>query len=215
VLIATLFIFLPALFLQRKLRSPGSSLFRVFFYFYLIGAGFILVEIMLVQRFVLFLGHSLYALSAIIFSLLFSSSLGSLASKRIFGQNLQKKTKLGLLLAAGLILAVLATQPLFSQKLIGLRLAWKIGLTFFYIFPLGFFMGFPFPGGVRLLESRAKGLIPWAWATNAFSSVIHSVFALLVAFWAGYNFVLGLAAGSYLLALLFLGFAHHGDKNNA
>ncbi len=87
-----------------------------------------------------------------------------------------------------------------------------MGLTFFAVFPLGFLMGFPFPTGIRLLAEKEKGLVPWAWATNAFSSVVNSISALLIAFWAGYNLVLILASGGYLLALFFAHFTHHGDK---
>jgi hypothetical protein len=76
-------------------------------------------------------------------------------------------------------------------------------------------MGFPFPTGVRLLDQEEKRLIPWAWGTNAFSSVVNSILAVVVAFWGGYNLVLILAAGGYLLAPLFLDFSSHGNKSDA
>jgi hypothetical protein len=68
-------------------------------------------------------------------------------------------------------------------------------------------MGFPFPTGIGLLEKKAKHLIPWAWATNAFSSVINSVLAILVAFQGGYTLVLIVAGCCYLLTLPFLNLA--------
>jgi len=172
------------------------------------------VEITLIQKFILFLGHPLYSISIIISSLLLSSGLGSFFSKKILGQNYKKNLKGSLLLCAGLITLYLFLLPLLHKEFIGLYLPFKIILTFFVIFPLGFFMGFPFPTGIRLLESHQKMLIPWAWATNAFSSVINSISALMIAFWGGYNLVLILAAGGYLLTLLFLGFANHGDETD-
>jgi hypothetical protein len=75
-------------------------------------------------------------------------------------------------------------------------------------------MGFAFPTGIRLLDQGEKRLIPWAWATNAFSSVVNSVMALMIAFWGGYNLVLILGAASYSAALPFLSFADHGNKSN-
>jgi len=75
-------------------------------------------------------------------------------------------------------------------------------------------MGFPFPTGIRLLEREDRRAITWAWATNAFSSVVNSIAALMVAFLGGYNLVLMLAASGYLLAPLFLGFASHGNKSH-
>jgi hypothetical protein len=67
-------------------------------------------------------------------------------------------------------------------------------------------MGFPFPSGIRILEQKGKKWIPWAWAINAFSSVVNSVAALLIAFIGGYSLVLLLAGAAYLCAPLFLNF---------
>ncbi len=214
-LIAFLFILLPLLILPKTRIAGKGAFLPVFFYFSLIGAAFMFVEITLIQKFILFLGHSLYSASTVIFSLLLSSGFGSFFSRNILGQDLQKKLKKVLLLAAALIILTLTFFPLFYKNFIGLSLVWRIILTFLFIFPLGFCLGFPFPTGIRLLDSKEKRLIPWAWATNAFSSVINSVLALLVAFWGGYNSVLLLAASSYLIALPFLGFANHGNKSNA
>jgi len=213
-IIAFVLILLP-LIVFRKTRNRRRRVFpKVFFYFGLIGMAFMFVEITLIQKFILFLGHPLYSISIIIFSLLFSSGLGSYFSKKILGQNLKKNLKGSILLCAGLVALYLFLLPLLQGWLIGFTLFFKIILTFFIIFPLGFFMGFPFPTGIRLLESHEKMLIPWAWATNAFSSVLNSISALMIAFWGGYDFVLILAAGGYLLALPFLGFAGHGNKTD-
>jgi len=215
VIIAFVLIFFP-LFVHRKVKNVerGAPL-RIFFYFSLIGMAFMFVEITLIQKFILFLGHPLYSISVIIFSLLFSSGLGSFFSKKLMGHNLKKNLRSALLFCAGLIVIYLFLLPFFYEYLIGLKLILKLILTFLIIFPLGFLMGFPFPTGIRLLGKKEKRLIPWAWASNAFSSVINSIFALMIAFWGGYNFVLMLAAGGYLLALPFLSFSNHGNKADA
>jgi len=215
IIIAFILILLP-IFVFRKAKNKirGFSS-RIFLYFSLIGMAFMFLEITFIQKFILFLGHPLYSVSIIIFSLLFSSGLGSFFSKRILGQNLKKNLKLSLLLCAGLILLYLFLLPFLYESLIGFNLTLKIILTFLVIFPLGFLMGFPFPTGVRLLDQGEKRLISWAWAINAFSSVINSIIALIVAFWGGYNLVLGLAAGGYLLARFFLDFSNHGNKSDA
>ena len=54
-------------------------------YFLFIGAGYILIEVGLIQKFVLFLGHPTYALTVVIFSMLVSSGLGSFFSRRLLG----------------------------------------------------------------------------------------------------------------------------------
>jgi len=56
---------------------------RFLVYFVLIGVGYILIQVALIQKFVLFLGHPTYALTVIIFSMLLSSGLGSFWSRRV------------------------------------------------------------------------------------------------------------------------------------
>jgi len=212
IIIAFVLILLPLFVFRRSKRSRKDVSLKVFFYFSLIGMAFMFVEITFIQKFILFLGHPLYSTSIIIFSLLFSSGWGSLFSKKILGHNLKKNLRVSLVFCVGLIAAYLLIFPVFYEKFIGLNLSLKIFLTFLFIFPLGFMMGFPFPSGIRMLEKKEKRLIPWAWATNAFSSVINSILALMIAFWGGYNIVLILAAGGYLLTIPFLGFSNHKDK---
>ena len=52
-------------------------------YFALIGIGFMMAEIALLQRISVFLGHPVYALSVVLFSLILSTGVGSLASERV------------------------------------------------------------------------------------------------------------------------------------
>jgi hypothetical protein len=213
-IVAFLLILLPVLVLKKNIRRRKGLFSRVFFYFSLIGAAFMFVEITWIQKFILFLGHPLYSVSAIIFSLLVSSGLGSFFSKSLFSQNLKKKLRTSLIVCGSLILIYILFLPLFFDNVLGFKFSLKIVLTFLIIFPLGFFMGFPFPTGIRILEEEEKRLIPWSWATNAFSSVISSVFALLIALWGGYNLVLFLAAAGYLLALPLLSFSNHRYEAN-
>jgi hypothetical protein len=131
------------------------------------------------------------------------------------GSHLIRNLRFSLVFCAGFICLFLWMYPVLYRNLVGLGLAWKMLITLAAIFPFGFLMGFPFPSGIRLLERKEKGIIPWAWATNAFSSVINSVSALILAFSLGYNLVLLLAAGAYLLTLPFLGFSSHRDEPNA
>ena len=211
-LIAFVLILLPLIVIRRQDPRKKGVASRTFFYFGLIGMAFMFVEIIFIQKFILFLGNPVYSISVIIFSLLFSSGLGSLFSKKILGKNLKQNLRKSLFLCAGLVVLYLLLFPLFTQSLIHLGLPFKIILTFMAVFPLGFLMGFPFPTGIRLLAEKEEGLIPWAWATNAFSSVINSIGALMIAFSTGYNVVLILASGGYLLAALFADFSNHRDK---
>jgi len=212
--VAFLLILMPVCVHRKQGISRKLDSWKVFFYFSFIGLSFIFVEITLIQKFILFLGHPLYSIALIIFTLLFSSGIGSLLSKKILGQRARTNIKAALLLSAFLITSFIFILPLVFKAFMGYPLFIKFVLSFLIIFPLGFLMGFPFPTGIRLLEREDRRAITWAWATNAFSSVVNSIAALMVAFLGGYNLVLMLAASGYLLAPLFLGFASHGNKSH-
>lgn len=212
VLVATFFIFVPFLFPSIRRKNSRTFPVRVFFYFGLIGMAYIFFEITLIQKFILFLGNPLYSASIVISALLVSSGLGSLGSKKILGNSLHKNLKRILLLCGGLILFYLWILPIFFQIALKYALPIKMIVAVFIIFPVGFFMGIPFPAGIRILNASDKSLLPWAWATNAFSSVVNSISALLIAFWGGYSLVLILSCGGYLLTLPFLNFPSHQDS---
>ncbi|MEA2005015.1 MAG: hypothetical protein U9O50_01915 [Acidobacteriota bacterium] len=215
VMIAILMIGLPLLVFQKKVQKPERKYMRIFGYFCLIGMAYMFIEITLIQKFILFLEHPLYSISVVIFSLLFSSSLGSFFSAYVLKVNLAKNLRFILLICSVVTVSYLLIWPVFSNLFLGSFLYFKFFLTFVFIFPLGFLMGFPFPTGIRLLKNFNKKWISWAWATNAFSSVVNSILALFIAFLGGYNLVWMLGACGYLFASFFLGFSNHGHKANA
>jgi hypothetical protein len=180
-------------------------------YFALIGIAFMLTEICLIQRFILFLARPTYAFSAVLFSVLCASSLGSYCSERFV-------KRFPVLIITPLMIILYA---LFLDRLLSLVMGWPLwvryGAAFFLIMPLGFTMGIFFPTGIRMLRLRFEGAIPWAWSVNGCASVVGAVLSTVVAVSYGFTAVLCLAALSYsvALALLFIQhFAHHGDKDN-
>ena len=191
---------LPPMVLRTRLpRQNGVLTFLL--YFLSIGAGYILIEVALIQRFVLFLGHPTYALTVVIFSMLVSSGLGSYFSRRIVGKY-DRRLYFALTLIA-LLVAVLAAAvtPLLSAG-VGLPLTLKCIITALLIAPAGFVMGMPFPAGLSRLEQWHKPSVRWAWSLNAAASVLGSVAALVFAIYMG--LVATLLAGGvlYLGALL-------------
>ena len=64
-------------------RQPGT--FNALSYFFLIGLSFMLLEITLMQRFILFLGHPVYALTFVLAVLLIGAGTGSFFSERLAG----------------------------------------------------------------------------------------------------------------------------------
>jgi spermidine synthase len=190
---------LPPLVLGTRL--PTDSAVRSFLlYFLAIGAGYILIEVALIQKFVLFLGHPTYALTVVIFSMLVSSGAGSFMSRKIVDD--QPATLRKVLAFTAILVAIMAAilQPLLSG---GVGLPWivKVIATVALIAPLGFTMGLPFPTGLRMLERGHDSAVRWAWSLNAAASVLGSVGALVLALYFGLVATLLIGGGLYLLAL--------------
>ncbi len=176
-------------------------------YFIAIGLGYILVEITLIQRFVLFLGHPTYALTVVVFLMLLSSGLGSVLSRRWLAR--PEKVRLVVALIVAGILSYLYLLPRMLTSLVGLDFGLKLLLSGVLIVPLGLAMGMPFPSGLRAQAGAVEGLpsaatressIEWAWAMNAASSVLGSVLAMVVAIHFGLAATLVGGAAAYLLA---------------
>ena len=183
---------LPPLMLGSRLPTePGVRRFLLYFLF--IGAGYILVEIALIQKFVLFLGHPTYALTVIVFSMLVASSLGSYFSARGW------RSAPGAVALGVAILALLV--PAITELGIAWPLAVKCAVSSAMVAPLAFLMGMPFPNGLRFLEARHKPSVRWAWSINAAASVLGSAAAIFFAIYFGLFATLLLGAACYLLAL--------------
>jgi hypothetical protein len=206
-LIATALILLaPPLVLGARLPShPGVRSFLLYFLF--IGVGYILIEVGLIQKFVLFLGHPTQALTVVIFSMLVSSGLGSAASRRVIGKQEGRLIKaLGCVALLAAVLALIVSSLL--GALVGLPQLFKQVITVLLIAPLGFVMGMPFPTALRDLEDWHAPSVRWAWSLNAASSVLGSVGALVCAIYLGLVQTLLIGGLFYLAALAVI--AHRG-----
>lgn len=187
---------LPPLLL--KTRLPVEKGLRSFiWYFVCLGAGYIMIQVALIQKFILLLGHPTYALTVIIFSMLVSSGAGSYFSRRFSG----KLTWILIGIAALVGALAFAAAPV-GQYGVGLPLFVKVLITIALIAPVGFLMGMPFPTGLMRLESRYPQAVRWAWALNAASSVMGSVGAIFLAIYVGLRTTLLIGGALYVVALL-------------
>ena len=158
----------------------------------------------------MFLGHPVYALSVVLFTLLLASGLGSYTVQRIPDDRLAESVRRRLALLLGALLLFGLITPSAIAVLQGastpLRIMTAIGL----LAPIGLFMGMPFAMGMRAVErdSRSRELTPWLWGMNGATSVLASVLAIVVAmgfgisasFWVGFGCYI-LVAGGLLWAL--------------
>ncbi len=176
-------------------RRCGAIRPRLLCYFFLIGIAFITVEIILMQKFVLFLGHPAHAMSIVLASLLLCAGLGSRWS-----QGDPHRSPL-VPLGATLLVYAFCLSPLLALA-IGLTLAARIAVAAALISAPAFLMGTAFPSGIRIAYDSAPALIPWLWAVNGAASVFGAVGAVCIARSAGFNTVLALSGGLYAFASL-------------
>jgi hypothetical protein len=186
---AGVLILLPVAVARFVRRPPkgsepsGRSRWTGLTYFALIGLAFLLVEIPLIQHFILFLGQPAYALTAVLFTLLSSSGLGSQSAMRI-------PLRWALLALVALVLSLPALLPHLFALTLAWPLEWRLGLTVVMLAPVGFLMGIPFPCGIHELETEASSLIPWVWGVNGAASVVASALTALLALSFGFRWVL-------------------------
>jgi len=158
-------------------------------YFFMLGMGFMIVEVVLIQQYTLLIGPSIYSLITILTTLLIFSGLGSRMSTSVG----DRVPFLGIVLW---LMADVLVFPWVAATFGGMTLLPRMAVAALLIAPLGFFMGMPFPKGGR----RVGELIDWGFAVNGTASVIGSTLIILVAFVAGFRVALLLGAVVYLAA---------------
>lgn len=190
---------LPLLLFRRCELGRAGSGWRLL-YFACLGLGFMLLEIGLLRRFILFLGQPIYALAVILFSLLVFSGLGSLLAGKIAAG------REGRWLPPLLLVLVLLSQfcnyglPPLLDALLDQPLALRCLLAAGLLAPLGLLLGMPLPLGMRLLHPDGRDLA-WSWGVNGATGVLGSLLAVVVAMNWGYTLTLLAGGLVYLLAL--------------
>ncbi|MFC1475648.1 hypothetical protein ACFLQW_01445, partial [Candidatus Zixiibacteriota bacterium] len=162
-------------------------------YFFVIGLAFMIVEVILIQKYTLFVGPAVYSIAVILLTLLIAAGIGSRFAKKVSNW----VPFLGIII--WLLLDILVFRHLFYE-LAALAITPRILITALLVAPLGFFMGMPFPKAAL----RVGPLIDWGFAVNGAASVLGATLILLVAFAWGFTAALLIAGALYLLAWLMM-----------
>lgn len=206
-------ILLPLFFERRRRSSAVRGRARVLAYFSALGLGFLFVEVVFIQKFILFLHHPLYAAATVLAAFLVFAGLGSHWARHVHEGRRSVAAAVGGI-ALLTLLYRLGLGPVFDA-LGGLAQSLKIAAAAALVAPLAFCMGMPFPLGMAALGRTAPEWIPWAWAVNGCASVLSAVLATLLAVHLGFNAVVVLAIALYLLAALtFPGRTHRRDAGS-
>jgi hypothetical protein len=204
--LAVLFIFGPLFVARRRDLTRGSSQATLLIYFACLGLGFMTIEISLMQRFILFLGHPIYSLTVILFSLLFFAGLGSLTTNVVKVTSGQRVAWIVLALTVFLTFYVFVLPSILHGALDWPKTA-KVIVSIGLLAPLGFLMGMPFPLGMKLADAATPRMVPWLWGINGTLSVLASALSVFLALNLGFTFValVGQAAYAVAFVAVFLG----------
>ena len=194
-------IFVPLL--RRGLpRLSGRQFTLGLLYFALIGMGFMFIQIGLMQRFSVLLGHPVHAVVVILFTMIASAGIGSWLSERIPAER-SAAGLIALPLATALLLVVtlFALQPLIAGSMAAGLLRRSLA-AILLVAPLSLLLGMFFPTGMRLVGRLSEEAMPWMWAINGGCGVLAAVIAVAVSMWLGIEWNLIVAAGAYALLTL-------------
>jgi hypothetical protein len=179
-------------------RSSANIIVWSSAYFLLIGLAFMFVEISLIQRMSLFLGHPVYSLAIVLFSVVFATGVGSLLSRKAVPLSVSS------LVGWPLVLTVyLGVLPLWWGRLLDATetgsLIERASVCLAMTVPAGVLMGFMFPTGMRLCAGIDSRITPWAWAVNGAAGVLVTGAVVLVSIATSLNDSVWVGAVAYAL----------------
>jgi hypothetical protein len=199
-LVAAVLILLPLAVAKRR-GLWGVAPARAIAYFMALGLGYLFVELTLMQKSALFLGHPTYSIAITLLTLLLASGLGSAYAGRLATPPHRVARLAALGVVGVLALSELGLHPLF-EALLPASFAVRVLALVAAVFPLGFLMGMPFPMGLRAAGTRGDTLVAWGLGVNSFASVVASLLAVPLAMFWGFPAVSLLAMGLYAFAAL-------------
>lgn len=179
--------------LGKSSAQTGAPYFKSVLYFSSLGFGFITVELALLQHLTLLVGHPIFTLSVLLFTLLAFGGIGSAMSGRISART----ACIGVAILGAIEAMVL---PRVIPSFLAFELPTRVLIAAAFIAPLGVLMGVPFPSGLRRTGQGLLPSSPFYWGLNGILSVIGSVTTVFVALLFGFQIAMLLGAAMYLVA---------------
>jgi len=194
-------ILLPLWIFQRR-GLEVTGVLPLLLFFACLGFGYMMFEVGAMQILNVYVGDPAYSLALVLAGLLVASGIGAAISN-----------KLARIKAVGVISWATAAIPVAIVIWLGfthfvreatmqLPLFERAGIVLAGLMPIGLLLGVPFPTAVRNLEKIYPRFIAWAWGVNGVTSVLASILAIIVAMRMGFTFVLGIAAITYVMAMV-------------
>jgi hypothetical protein len=169
-------------------------------YFLCLGAGFMFLEIGIMQKGSLLFGNPGLTIALVLGGIILFAGIGSLISNWSFRHGLTVRT------AAALVVVYLAALVVMLNPVLEAVIGWsffaRILILCLIIAPGGIVMGHLFPQGLALARREDPTLVPWAWAANGAMSAFVAGLAPLVAQAFGFQVLLIIAGVLYAAVML-------------
>ena len=182
-------------------RGSANVIWPGALYFSLIGAGFMFVEIGLIQRLSVFLSNPVFALGILLFTIIASTGIGSYLSEHL---PLTRSPWIFVypIIMALAIIGMRYAMPVLLSSMITSAIIYKVIASIMVISPLGVLMGFFFPTGMRLVRSANAPETPWYWSLNGIFSVLSSALAVFISIYISISTNFYIAAVCYAALLI-------------
>ena len=197
---SALFILLP-LFVTKPIKTVWSGKLSILIYFLLLGFAYMFLEMGFIQKLTLLIGHPVFGVAVTLLGFLVFSGCGSLLSGQLFQSPVRR------IRTAVLAIIIIGAAEIILMKfsfnwLVGFSRPVRILLGLAITGPLAFFMGVPFPTGLKQLHTHSQPLVPWAWGVNGFASVTGAVLGTFLAISVGFTALTMIALACYFVAAI-------------
>ena len=205
-IINILTLFIPFYFMKKTENKKNRQILMLnLLIFSCIGIGFMILEISLFQKLILYLGSPTVSLSILLCSLLIGMGLGSYFSKKIFSDYEIRKIKYASIATLTYGLIIYQLLPFVLIQLLPYGIIYKAIISIISILPLGFFLGIPFPTAITILDRKdLKKYVPWMYGINGTMTVLGSVSAVIVSMVYGFTQTFFMGLGFYVLIIIYL-----------
>jgi SAM-dependent methyltransferase len=197
-------------FIRLARRMPLSVLTPPVTYFCAIGMGFMLIEISQMQRLMVFLGHPVYGLSVVLFTILLFSGAGSTTVGAHFPRPGEVIARVVALLTT-LVVAGWLT-PLFTTWARSEATEVRILLSVLLLAPPAFCMGMMFPLGLSIWRRHSE-LLPFFWSANGITSMLASVLGMALSIEFGIARTYALGACFYVVCATMIVVSRRANHN--
>lgn len=195
-------------FVRLARRMPLSTLTPPVTYFCAIGMGFMLIEISQMQRLMVFLGHPVYGLSVVLFTILLFSGIGSVTVGARFPRRglviARVAALLATLVAAGILTPLLTTWA--RSEATDIRILLSVAL----LAPPAFCMGMMFPLGLSIWRRHSE-LLPFFWSANGITSMFASVLGMALSIEFGIARTYAIGVGFYVLCAVMIAMSRQAN----